>query len=206
MSKTLKSGKKAKRAGRLLCLALAAAFTASLAPEMAAADPPPWAPAHGYRAKHKNKKHKQSYEPTYTASVPTIDFGQCNRALIGGLIGAGSGAAIGSQFGKGDGNTAAIIGGTIIGALVGGAIGNAMDEADQYCTGQALEYASDGQTINWNNPNDGQQYQVTPVRTYQSSGGEYCREYTTTATVGGREQETYGIACRQPDGSWKLRS
>ena len=31
-----------------------------------------------------------------------------------------------------------------------------------------------------------------------------CREYITTATVNGEQQQTYGRACRQPDGSWKL--
>jgi surface antigen len=47
---------------------------------------------------------------------------------------------------------------------------------------------------------------VTPTRTYQQSSGEYCREYQQTVTVGGKTQEAYGTACRQPDGTWKIVS
>jgi hypothetical protein len=32
----------------------------------------------------------------------------------------------------------------------------------------------------------------------------YCREYQTTTTVGGRTVSSYGTACQQPDGSWRL--
>jgi hypothetical protein len=31
-----------------------------------------------------------------------------------------------------------------------------------------------------------------------------CREYRSTATIGGRTQDTFGTACLQPDGSWRL--
>ncbi len=36
------------------------------------------------------------------------------------------------------------------------------------------------------------------------SGAGPCREYYTTARIGGREQQIYGQACRQEDGSWKF--
>jgi hypothetical protein len=36
------------------------------------------------------------------------------------------------------------------------------------------------------------------------AGGLTCREYQATATVGGRPQESYGTACLQPDGSWRI--
>jgi len=32
--------------------------------------------------------------------------------------------------------------------------------------------------------------------------GRECREYTFTAQIAGSQQEIYGIACREPDGSW----
>lgn len=32
----------------------------------------------------------------------------------------------------------------------------------------------------------------------------YCREYTNRVVVGNRTQESYGTACLQPDGSWKI--
>jgi hypothetical protein len=32
----------------------------------------------------------------------------------------------------------------------------------------------------------------------------YCREYQTTTMVGGELKPSYGTACQQPDGSWKI--
>lgn len=37
-----------------------------------------------------------------------------------------------------------------------------------------------------------------------AGGGEYCREYTQTVTIGGKTQKGYGTACLQPDGSWRM--
>lgn len=34
----------------------------------------------------------------------------------------------------------------------------------------------------------------------------YCREYQRKVTVGGKIVDSYGTACMQPDGSWKLDS
>ena len=185
---------------RALALVVAALLVTGWAAP-AYADPPPWAPAHGYRAKGKHKnKHYQAY---HFAAPFDIGLGRCNRTVLGGVLGGAAGAAIGSQVAKGDDRTKAIIGGAILGVIVGGVIGHHMDSVDQHCVGQALEHAPDGQTIAWSDP-DGAKYQVTPVRTFEADGGRYCREYTTTATIGGRAQEVYGRACRNPDGSWQV--
>lgn len=181
--------------------------------------PPPWAPAHGYRAKHGRDTrvyverhvyierpyaaHGHVVDPGHIVDLPDAGIGRCNRDALGAIIGGASGALIGSQFGKGDGKTAATIGGAIIGLLVGGNVGRAMDQVDHNCIGQVLERAPTGQAVAWESPDDGHHYQVTPTRTYQAESGEYCREYTTTVMVGGRPQNAYGTACRQPDGSWK---
>ena len=37
------------------------------------------------------------------------------------------------------------------------------------------------------------------------STGEYCRECQQTVVIGGREEDAYGVACRQPDGSWEIQ-
>ena len=64
----------------------------------------------------------------------------------------------------------------------------------------------------WRNP-DSRRQANPPVRQPQSayetgstevSDSGPCREYHTTARVGGRIQQIYGHACRQPDGSWKF--
>lgn len=123
-----------------------------------------------------------------------IHQGTCNRATVGAL-----GGAAGAQFGKGDGRTAATIAGTLLGMYMG----RALDEADRYCTGQALEQAPDSRAVAWRNPDMQPEYQVTPTRTFEQQG-RYCRKYTTQASVGGRTQSTYGTACRQPDGSWQI--
>jgi len=173
-----------------------------------AADPPPWAPAHGYRAKHKQKyKHDYAKYDRQYASVPSdIGIGRCNRELIGGLLGAAGGGLAGSQIGDGRGQLAAVAAGTVLGFLLGSNIGRSMDETDAACVTRALEHAEDGQDIVWDNSARDVRYEVTPTRTYQRGDGRYCREYTSSAIVNGREQTVYGSACRQPDGSWELQS
>ncbi len=158
--------------------------------------PPPWAPAHGYRyGAGGGQRGRQPLD---------LGTGRCNRELLGSLLGAAAGGLAGSQIGDGRGQLAAVAGGTLLGFLMGGTIGRNMDEVDQNCVGQALEHAGDGQQIAWNNPQTGAQYQVVPTRTVQGSDGRYCREYTATSVVSGRNQQTYGRACRQPDGSWQI--
>jgi len=193
----------------LLALGLLAALVAAVAAPVAA-DPPSWAPAHGWRAKQHNK-HKQKYKRRYDddyyvqSTVPYgLDLGRCNRDVLGAVLGGAAGAAVGSTVDKHDGRSAAIVGGAIIGVLVGGAIGRYMDSVDQNCIGQALEHVPDGETIVWNNPNNGGAYQVTPAETYRRADGRYCREYVTEVLIGGRREQAYGTACRQPDGSWQV--
>ena len=43
---------------------------------------------------------------------------------------------------------------------------------------------------------------ASPV--YQAPNGQYCREYQTTVYVAGRPQPSYGTACQQPDGVWRV--
>ena len=189
----------------ILTAAVATAFCLTMAAP-ASADPPPWAPAWGHRAKHKGKHPKHPHHRTEPAvyAVPFgIDLGHCNREAIGAVLGGAVGAAAGSQIGSGSGKTAAVIGGTIIGVLVGGSIGRTMDRVDQSCVGQILEHAPSNQAVAWRNP-DNVAFTLTPVKTWQASSGTYCREYQATAIVGGRVERTYGTACRQADGSWKI--
>jgi surface antigen len=194
--------------------ALAAGVAAALMLVWAApalADPPPWAPAHGYRAKkgHKDKHGDDDYryyrDRVYVAPL-SAGLGRCNREAVGTLLGGAVGAAAGSTVGKGGDRTAAIIGGAILGALAGNVIGRSMDEADGYCVAQALAHGKDGETVIWHSPRSDTEYRVTPKRSYQTDSGRYCREYTARAIVGGRREQTYGTACLQPDGSWKLAS
>lgn len=196
-----------------VAVALVAAALVFPAAAPAFADPPHWAPAHGWRAKQHGPGAWRPYRayavraaPPRYVQVPDSGAAFCSRDLIGAVIGGGLGGLAGSRIGKGDGRTVAIVVGTIAGGVIGGSIGRTMDRADAGCVGQALEYAPTGRAVGWRNPDAGTSYTVTPVRTYEAESGRYCREYTTTATVGGREQQVYGTACRQPDGAWQIVS
>lgn len=133
--------------------------------------------------------------------------GGLNKSDIGTVLGGVGGAVIGSNIGKGKGNVAAIAAGTLLGAALGNSIGRSLDESDlrahnQYAT-QALETYPPGQALPWNNPQTGVSGTIVPNQYYQTQGGQYCREYTDTIMVGGRSEQSYGTACRQPDGSWQ---
>lgn len=161
--------------------------------------PPPWAAAHGYR-----KKGRAGYD--FPAGLLG---GRCRANLldgptVGGLVGAAAGGLAGSQFGKGQGKLAATALGTLVGFVIGQEVGRSFERVDETCFSRTFEHVPDRETIVWQDPRHSAQYQVTPVRTAEASDGMYCREYQAKATVGGKISETYGTACRQPDGSWKL--
>lgn len=132
-----------------------------------------------------------------------------NKSDVGTLLGAGVGAALGSNVGKGSGRTAAIAVGTLLGAGLGREVGASMDRADmmyyRQTSQKALETVSSGQSLPWKNPESGHHGTVTPMNYYQTASGQYCREYQQSITVGGQSHEGYGVACRQPDGSWEIK-
>jgi surface antigen len=109
---------------------------------------------------------------------------------------------VGSTIGGGTGRTVAIVAGTVAGALLGSHIGKRMDEADRMKAAQALENTPTGQQASWRNPDTGNQYSVTPTRTYEAAGTP-CREFSVNATVDGKPEAVKGTACRQADGTWK---
>ena len=120
----------------------------------------------------------------------------------GTVAGAVVGGVVGSTIGGGTGRTTAIVVGTVAGMLIGGHIGRRMDEADRLKAAQALESSQTGQQTTWRNPDTGNQYTLTPTKTYES-GGSPCRDFSVVATVDGKPENVTGTACRQADGSWK---
>ena len=134
--------------------------------------------------------------------------GQGNKQTGGTLLGAGLGALTGSQIGKGRGKLAAVAIGTLAGAYLGSEVGKSLDKADRFAMKQtaqtALEKNKIGQKSEWSNPDSGNNGNVTPTRTYQTASGSSCREYQQTVTIGGKTEQAFGRACRQPDGSWKI--
>ena len=125
----------------------------------------------------------------------------------GTLLGAAGGGLLGAQFGHGEGQLAATAAGTFLGALIGNQVGKSLDRADRQHIQQAQYEAQEGpinEPVHWRNPDSGHYGMVTPVREGESASGAYCREFQHTIYVGGKAQEGYGTACRQPDGSWRI--
>ena len=142
----------------------------------------------------------------FTAAGCTPQMGPKEGA--GTFLGAGAGALLGSQIGKGTGNIVAVAVGTLAGAIIGQEVGKSLDRADQLAMQQNAQYSLENtrtnQTTTWRNPDTGNYGGITPVETYQTSQGQYCREYLQEVVINGKLQQAYGTACRQPDGSWKI--
>ncbi|MBN8530268.1 MAG: glycine zipper 2TM domain-containing protein, partial [Alphaproteobacteria bacterium] len=144
--------------------------------------------------------------PQYQVTEINCSDNTGESQLLGAILGGVAGGVLGNQFGKGKGNDAATIGGALAGLLVGSNIGTAFaTPLDQRCAGYALETAKTGSQIAWQNPDSQDTYAIVPTKTY-SQEGRYCREYQSVSSIGGRNRQTYGTACRQPDGSWEIVS
>jgi surface antigen len=128
-------------------------------------------------------------------SMTNQDVGTVGGAVAGGLLG--------STIGQGGGQLVAIGVGTLVGAYLGGSIGKNMDDQDRMNANRALESNNVGQPAYWQNPKTGASYNVTPTKNVAVNGNKYCREYRTVANIAGKQQQMYGTACRQPDGTWK---
>ncbi len=135
-------------------------------------------------------------------------------ALLGTLVGAGAGGYVGSMFGRGNGRIATTGAGVLIGGVAGHEIGQTWDRSNYgyYTRGYyaAPYYPSSYETSPdyYYAPRYVPTYVAPPdpppttyiSRTYDT----YCREYSQTVRIGNTSQESYGTACLQPDGSWKI--
>jgi surface antigen len=135
--------------------------------------------------------------------------GTYTKQDTGTAIGAVTGGALAYGLGKDSSNKDIwLILGVAAGGLIGNNIGAQLDERDRLLAGQTvqqtLERAPDQSVGSWSNPNTGHSGTVTPTATRIASTGQPCREFITTVKIGGVEQQGYGTACRQADGSWKI--
>lgn len=131
-----------------------------------------------------------------------------NKQEAGTVIGGVGGAVAGAQFGKGRGQLVTTALGALLGAGIGSSVGSSLDKADitynDRTAQRAFETAQPGQTLPWRNPSSGNSGSITPSSYYTSDNGQYCREFSQKITVGGRTENGYGTACRQPDGTWQI--
>ncbi len=161
------------------------------------------------RIRYKGANHPaiRFYLVLASATILTLSAGceTMSQAEQGEVIGGVIGGVVGAQVGDGSGQTAAIIIGTLAGAMIGRHLGESMDDVDRMKTARTLNESRTGQSTTWVNPDTGYEYTVTPTRTYDQSGGP-CREFSLDATVGGQpDQEVFGNACLQADGSWLIQ-
>jgi surface antigen len=128
----------------------------------------------------------------------------CNpsKETIGQVGGGVLGGVVASQVTGG--NTLVTIGGALGGAWLGSYLGKQMDENDRKKTSHALENAKTNQPVSWKNPDNGNQYTVTPTKTYQENN-QPCRDFTTNAMIDGKKETITGKACRQANGHWQAQ-
>jgi surface antigen len=175
----------------------------TLLPIPSPADPPPWAPAHGWR-----KKNDPNYVG-YTGKKWEKDYGviegHCNTQQIGAVLGGAVGGVIGSRVGEKENRPVAIVVGTVLGAVIGAKIGKQIDESDRACMGHALELAGENKTVVWTNQATGVSYRLTPTRNV-GDRRQPCREFTTLVKDGRRQDTVQGVACRRGQGEWVFKS
>ena len=127
---------------------------------------------------------------------------QMNYAQQGALGGAGLGALAGQAIGQ---NTEATLIGAGVGLMLGYIVGNEMDKNDRQNLNQTYESVPTGYSSQWQNPDSGNQYKVTPTST-TGSAQRPCRDAEIQAVIDGRQETTYTTACRNDRGVWEFQS
>jgi len=134
---------------------------------------------------------------------------------VGTGLGMIVGGIIGNQFGKGSGKTAATVGGIVLGGIAGNAIAKdaCKDQRhDAYYYNNTYYDAfngDEGQEYEWRNPNTSNYGYVTAGEYYDEGYGGYsgpCRQFEQRVYIDGRPETATGVACRQPDGTWRIVS
>jgi surface antigen len=187
------------RIPRIAVAALLCAGALTALPEPVWADPPPWAPAHGWRKKHD--KNYVGYTGTEWGRDYGILGGRCDRQAVGAAVGAVVGGAIGSHVG--DGKPVATVLGAVIGSVIGVKVAAEIDNGDRGCIGHALELGAPNARINWVNPTTRVSYVLTPMGGYKQEG-RVCREFTLQASNAKAKDSGRAFACQMRDGTWQL--
>ena len=61
-----------------------------------------------------------------------------------------------------------------------------------------------GSTKKWYNGENGHHGTIRPQTRYRSLEGRTCRDYSQTVYVDKKSHVGHGIACREPNGTWKI--
>jgi len=133
-----------------------------------------------------------------------------DNTLTGALLGGAAGAGLGYAFGKGKGAAIGGVSGLALGALAGNAAQRREDRAYSYAPPPPPPPGYYPPAPAYYAPPPPAYYapapayappQPMPVEAYSTAN---CREYQGTIVIDGQEQRSYGTACLQPDGSWRI--
>lgn len=125
-----------------------------------------------------------------------------SKGQQGAIGGAAAGALIGQAIGH---NTSGTLIGAAVGTMLGYVIGNEMDKNDRAIMSDVYETVPNNQVTEWKNPDTGNQYSVTPRRTFKNPrSGRDCREAEILSVIDGKAEKTIATACRE-DGNWVIQ-
>jgi surface antigen len=122
-------------------------------------------------------------------------FSPTTGNIVGSALGGATGGLIGNQIGKGAGKGVATGVGAVGGALAGGYVGRQIE-----CSNAQQQRAAQPQAAGTGSA-PRRAAAASPARAPAET--RTCRFVTTQAVIDGREQQVEGIACLDPDGSWR---
>ena len=101
-----------------------------------------------------------------------------------------------------------------LGTIGGGAAGyyttRALMESDlaayERSAQKGLKETSDGQVVDWQNPDTGNSGIFRPIRSFRLADGRDCRQYRTTVSFDKTVHSGDGMACRNANGQWEIVS
>ena len=69
---------------------------------------------------------------------------------------------------------------------------------------RTLESVPSGESRTWRNPASGDAGRITPLVTYRTTEGQFCREFRESVTAAAGTRESRRTACRRLDGRWQI--
>ncbi len=92
--------------------------------------------------------------------------------------------------------------------LSGNASGISLDGTDRAYAEPAAQHSLENYrsstTATWHNPENGHSGSFTPVHTFRTVAGIWCREFRRTFSDGHSTEQAHGTACRQSGGHWMM--
>lgn len=169
-------------------LAFCLAFGSAVSAAPAFADPPSWSGVWQVRERYHrpNDVEDVDYRVVYVTQ-PRVASAETMVPVARGLP---------YGFNRGTCDRSLVAPASVDGSLDG------MEGADRDCVIGALDHLPDNRQIAWAGE-DGEIFRVMPERSYPAAG-LLCRDYTASTILSDRKQQTFGTACRLPDGQWEI--